>query len=111
MLVLGKKGAGRDKWKTQIEQNYLISHKIIIQIILLTHWIFFALLFKEEARSQLIMFQGCVFVLRFSFSMKQRPNMLCDKIRNDSVLLGRKPYAEGMSLWALKILEIGCDKM
>ena len=57
------------------------------------------------------MFQGCVFVLRFSFSMKQRPNMLCDKICNDSVLLGRKSYAEIMSLWALEILEIGCDKM
>ena len=57
------------------------------------------------------MFQGCVFLLRFSFSMKQRLNMLCDKIRNDSVLLGRKTYAESMSLWALKILEIGCDKM
>ena len=57
------------------------------------------------------MFQGCVFLLRFSFSMKQRPNMLCDKIGNDSVLLGRKSYAESMSLWGLKILEIGCDKM
>ena len=57
------------------------------------------------------MFQGCVFLLRFSFSMKQRPNMLCDKIRNDSVLLGRKSYAESMSLWALKILEIGSDKI
>ena len=50
-------------------------------------------------------------MLRFSFSMKQRPNMLCDKIRNDSVLLGRKYYAESLSLWTLKILEIGCDKM
>ena len=57
------------------------------------------------------MFQGCVFLLRFSFSMKQRPNMLCDKIGNDNVLLGRKSYAESMSLWGLKILEIGCDKM
>ena len=37
--------------------------------------------------------------------------MLCDKIRNDSVLLGHKSYAESMSLWALKILKIGCDKM
>ena len=36
--------------------------------------------------------------------------MLCDKIRNDSVLLGRKSYAESMSLWALKILEISCDQ-
>ena len=57
------------------------------------------------------MFQGCVILLRFSFSMEQRANMFCDKIRNDSVLLGRKSYAESMSLCALKILEIGCDKM
>ena len=71
----------------------------------------FALLFKEEARSKLIMFQGYVFVLRFSFRMKQRPNMLWDKIRHDIVLLGRTSYAESMSLWAPKILEIGCDKM
>ena len=53
----------------------------------------------------------CFCYVQFSFGMKQRPNMLCDKIRNDSVLLGRKSYAESMSLWALKILEIGCDKM
>ena len=58
------------------------------------------------------MFQGCVFLLHFIFSMKQRPDVLCDKIRNDSVLLARKSYADSMSLvWALKILEIGCDKM
>ena len=82
-----------------------------LKIILLTHWIFFALLFKEEARSQFIMFQGCVFLLRFIFSMKQRPDVLCNKIRNESVLLGRKSYADSMLLWALKILEIGCDKM
>ena len=44
--------------------------------------------------------------------MKQRPDVLCDKIRHDSVLLGAvKSYADSMSLWALKILEIGCDKM
>ena len=54
----------------------------------------FVSLFNEEARSQLIMFQGCVFLLRFSFSMKQRLNMLCDKIRHDSVLLRRKSYRE-----------------
>ena len=49
-------------------------------------------------------------MLRFSFSMKQRPNMLCDKIRNDSVLLGRKCYAESLSLWALTILELVVTK-
>ena len=35
-----------------------------------------------------------MFLLRFSFGMKQRPNMLCDKICRDSVLLGRKSYGE-----------------
>ena len=37
--------------------------------------------------------------------------MLCDKIRHDSVLLGRKSYADSILLWVLKLLEIGCDKM
>ena len=43
---------------------------------------------NEGARPQLIIFQGFVVLLRFIFSMKQRPNMLCVEIRHDSVLMG-----------------------
>ena len=54
--------------KLKIQQNYFICRKTSNSSTYTLNN--FCFIIQGEAKSQLIMFQGCVFLLRFSFSMK-----------------------------------------